>query len=137
MRSCNWRWRGICATKGESSTDARNIAIQWGVLLREQGRIDEAFALFSRLSEAARRTLGPGHERTQRFAGEVVRTLVAGGAFVEAEVALEDARTAVPEGKRPSEALVDAAVVLYTARERFEPSPANAEAIARWRTTRP
>lgn len=124
------RYRDARERIGETHNDARNLVVQYGVLLRESGRVAEAYQLFTRMHAASLASHGAAHERTQRYASEVARTYAAMKAFDEAECALDEAR---PDDREPSSSLVDAAVVVYTERERAHPSPTNAEAIGRWR----
>lgn len=129
--------RGVRATVGETHADARVLALNWAVLARETGRLGEASTCFARLRDASFASSGADHERTQRYAGELARTLAAGHAFDEAVEEVERTLAALPAGKTPAGALVDAAVVVYTARELAAPDPANMTAIERWRTTAP
>jgi tetratricopeptide (TPR) repeat protein len=127
-------YRGICAGVGEAHPDARNLVTHWALLLRDEGRLAEASTCFARIRDASATTSGLAHDRTQRSTSELARTLASGGAFDEAVEEVESALAALPVGKKPANALVDAALFVYEARDRASASPANAEAIARWRS---
>ncbi|MCY2959770.1 MAG: serine/threonine-protein kinase [Planctomycetota bacterium] len=130
-------FRAASAELGETHADVRLLAAQWAALLIDEGRGGEAATLIARLRDAARSAVGPTHERTQRYTGDLARTLASGGAIDEAVEEVEDTLVRLPAGRKPSRALVDAAVTVYEARERASPSSANAEAITRWRALQP
>ncbi|MBL8862353.1 MAG: serine/threonine protein kinase [Planctomycetes bacterium] len=126
-------YESAVAALGGAHPDVRLIATQWAALLVDQGRCAEAWLVTIRMRDAARAQLGPANERVQRYTADLARMLTSGGALDEAREEVEFARAALPEGRKPASALVDAAVIVYEARQEVEASAENLAALARWR----
>jgi len=129
-------YESAVAALGIAHQDLRILASQWAALLVDQGRFAEAALVTARLRDAASAQLGAANERVQRYSGDLARMLTSGGALDEAREQVENALTSLPADKKPARALVDAALIVYEARERAAPSSENVEALARWRGLR-
>jgi len=124
------RWSLVDAVHPDLPRPTRDTAQQWALLLREQGRFEEAAAIFTRLVAAWTAELGPLHERTQRLRTDLLATWTRARRFEQAarlaaEVPVEQA----------TEPFRRAAQALYTAWSAADPARDVAAELQRWRDT--
>ncbi|MBK7877371.1 MAG: serine/threonine protein kinase [Planctomycetes bacterium] len=126
-------WLALDTSIGTDARDARSVVREFAELLDEEGRHVDAAEAWRVLARATAMEAGPAHERAQRYAADLVRSLTHARRFAEAEAELDAARARLGSDAAPAPALVEAALELY---ERWDAGAADgphAERAAAWR----